>query len=172
MKIFRFTALICSLLFLSSGCVTFTPAAKDELEFTIIHENINASKSEIYKLTKMYIAQNFKSAKAVIEYDDIDSGTIIGNGSIDYPKKTFNDEIVYSGWKALFTMKVEAKDNKFRITYSNLYIDMPYTPSINRPAQVVPVAYKEQLDYIKPELLKIGDKLAKFCSEQKESMDW
>jgi len=73
------------LLIILVGCAGMQQAPASELEFQRIVEMPGFSKDKIYNATKIWIAENFGSAKAVIEHDDKEGGTLIGNGNIQYP---------------------------------------------------------------------------------------
>lgn len=88
----------------------------------IIRDIPNISKDKIYIAVKQWTAQNFVSAQDVIQFDDKEVGTLIMKGNIDYPcsnnwsctnRSITNDAID-------FTMKVDIKDQKIRITIDDV----------------------------------------------------
>ncbi|MCI0922516.1 DUF4468 domain-containing protein [Sphingobacterium rhinopitheci] len=56
------------------------PLEGDKVVYEIIVENSNLDKSTLYGECKKFVANNFKSAKNVIQTEDIATGTIICNG--------------------------------------------------------------------------------------------
>ncbi|MBP7553182.1 MAG: DUF4468 domain-containing protein [Spirochaetes bacterium] len=70
--------------------------------------NVDLSSDQIYNKSILWIAENFKSAKNVIEYKDQDSKTIVGNGS------------AYTKWGYIFfSFSIQAKDGRYKIIYSD-----------------------------------------------------
>jgi len=55
------------------------------------------------------MAERFVSSKAVIEYKDKETGTIIGNGSVEIRPVGY---VAYLG----YTLKIEIKEKKYRVT--------------------------------------------------------
>ena len=136
-----------------------------------VFEIKGSSKDTIYESTKMWIAENFKSAKAVIEYEDKKGGTIIGNGSIKYPCSDMLDCTVKDDWRVLFTMRVDVKDTKIRLTFTNILLTWPPSNS-SLSGHKGPIATQGVLDDVKPALLKIGDEIVAFIGNPKNSSDW
>ena len=126
MKIFFLFMGALSIFFM--GCAGMEPIPEEDLTFNRVVEVPGITKDKLYDQTKMWIAENFKSAKSVIEYDSRESGTIVGNGNIKYPC-TGLDCVAKHDWRVHFTMKVDTKDEKFRLTFSNLRLSWP--PSYN-----------------------------------------
>src|SRR5271169_7225778 len=107
-----------------AGCAGLQPIADTDRTFERVVEAPSYSKEQIFDGTKIWISENFKSAKAVLEYENKNDGTIIGNGIINYPCSGI--ECMGTGdWKVPFTMRVDIKDKKFRLTFSNLSLTYP-----------------------------------------------
>ena len=93
-------------------------------DFQVLKDAPGYGKDSLYELSKMWIAENFRSAKTVIEYENKPEGMLIGNGAVDYPC-TGNEPYFdkgFCGQPVTFTTKLEVKDNKFRLSFSNLAI--------------------------------------------------
>ena len=86
-----------------------------ELVYTqIIEHNLNADKA--YELSKMWLVETFNDSKAVIEYTNKDNHIIMGKGifkNIYYAPSYVNTK---------FTIKIETKDNKTKITLNNIIL--------------------------------------------------
>lgn len=98
-------------------------AAKEPLrEVSEIVDLPNMDKKQIYDASKIWMAKSFKSSNSVIQYEDANTGTIVGKGNMNYPcKGTWN--CLASGENIiLFTVKVDTKDNKARITFNDLLL--------------------------------------------------
>lgn len=131
------------------GCAGMQRASESDLTISRVIQAHDYTKAEIYAATKVWIAQNFNSAKAVIELDDKDRGQIIGNGILPYPCSSM-DCLTKGGWKVRVTMRVDAKDERFKITFSNLRLIFP--PSTGGPAEEHPLATQGALDDVRPML--------------------
>lgn len=55
---------------LLAGCAGMQPVTEADRTFEGSFEAPGATKDQIYNATKVWIAENFRSAKAVIEYDN------------------------------------------------------------------------------------------------------
>jgi len=159
---------------ITSGCVGLQPVADSERSFERVFEAHGHTKEQIFNGTKIWIAENFKSAKAVLEFENKEDGTLIGNGIIPYPCSGL-ECIAKSDWKVPFTMRVDIKDQKFRLTFSNLHLSWPasYNSTFGaQPAHDGPIARQSDIDAIKPELLKLGDQLLLSFSKEKNKSNW
>ena len=155
-------------------CAGAEPLTDADRTFERIVETPGYSKEQIFNVTKIWIAENFRSAKAVLEYENKDAGTLIGNGIISYPCSGL-ECIAKADWKVPFTMRVDIKDQKFRLTFSNLNLSWP--PSYNRtygaqPGHDAPIVNKSDLDTVRPVLLKFGDQLLASFGKEKGKSNW
>jgi len=133
------------------------------------------SKNDIYDQTKIFIAENFRSAKDVIEYENKEGGTVIGNGSIKYPAEAGLAAVALANWRANFTIRVDIKDGKFRCTFSNIKIAWPasYDRTIGaRPAGERPIGHEEESVNVRKELLKIPDAIAFHLKHKRTKDNW
>jgi hypothetical protein len=80
-----------------------------------IEEFKGLTKDQIYDNSLRWIAQNFKSAKQVIDFQDRTNGTIVAKGNI--PEAISWG--VYNGALG-FTLTIDAKDGKARFQYTNV----------------------------------------------------
>lgn len=105
-------------------CLTsHAQAAKEPLkEVSQIVEIPNMSQKQIFDASKIWVAQNFKSANAVVQYEDVSTGAIVGKGSMDYPCVGAWDCMAHADHKVLFTVKIDTKDNKARLTFNDLLL--------------------------------------------------
>ena len=89
------------------GCAKRVPFPKT-VQYVDVPE---IRKKELHEAAKRWVATNFVSAKRVIEYDNPAEGTLIGNGII---------RAVHDEWDISFTMRVDSKDDKYRVSYYNV----------------------------------------------------
>jgi hypothetical protein len=152
-----------------SGCAGMQRASESDLTITRVIQARDYKKAEIYAATKIWIAQNFNSSKAVIELDDKERGQIIGNGILPYPCSSM-DCLTKGGWKVRVTMRVDMKDERFKITFSNLRLIFP--ASTTGPAEEHPLTSQGALDDVRPMLLKIGPAILKSVEQEEDKGDW
>lgn len=108
-----------------TGCATIEQAKKPPMtQYEKIVEVPNTSKDEIYEGARQWFAKSFRDSNSVLRYQDKESGSIIGKGNAKMP---------CSGMACLgtprnlqFTVKVDAKDNRARVTFDDLMIHTPY----------------------------------------------
>ena len=170
----RVFSLCVSIILVITGCAGIQEAPKSELTIQKVYEIPGNPQDKIYNESKIWIAENFKSAKAVIEHDDPKSGTLIGNGIIKYPCQGL-DCVAKNDWKVYFTMRLDTKDDKFRLTFTNLMLSWP--PSYNttfgyQKGAEVAVWQQGDVDAIKPELLAIGNSMASAINKSSQKSSW
>jgi hypothetical protein len=155
------------------GCASAQPISEADRTFDRVVDAPGYTQDQIYNFTKIWIAQNFKSAKSVIELDSKEDGIIIGNGIINYPC-TGMDCMVKSDWRVPFTMRVDIKNEKFRVSFLNIRLSWPssYSSGMAIPAYDGPVNTQGHMDEIKPALLKFGDELLASMGATGNSNDW
>lgn len=101
-------------LFGLTGCQPRVPSSQLVYSEIITH---NKTKDEGFELSKMWLADTFNDSKAVIEYTNKKDGTIIGKGiltNVDYGGLVVCD--------TRFTLKIDVKDNKSRLSFKNMVI--------------------------------------------------
>ena len=110
------------------GCLvmamsTISLGAKEPLkEVSEIVEIPNMEKKQIFDASKIWMAQSFKSSNSVVQYEDQDTGIIIGKGNMKYPCKGAWNCLAYEKTLVLFTVKIDTKDNKARVTFNDLLL--------------------------------------------------
>lgn len=138
-----------------AGCASAMPV--QDYELSAVFETPGKSKDEIFKATKVWIAENFRSAKSVIEYESQADGTLIGNGVIPYPCRGL-ECVGKSNWSVPFTMRSDMKDGRFRLEFSNVRLRWP--PTMTYPGRDGPVNTQGDWDAIKGALLDLGPALS------------
>jgi len=100
------------LLLLIAVCLVLPLSAQDSFIFEKTAE-INKTQSQLYSDTKRFIADHWKSSKAVIENDDKDGGVIQLKGNEIYKYNVgmgLSCEYIYD-----YTVRFRQKNNKYRI---------------------------------------------------------
>lgn len=161
----------------SMGCIA-VPVLPDVADpETLIIQNIietpGINKNQIYDGIRLWLAENFRSSRTVIDYENRERGSLIIKGLLPYPceeKGSFKCSIM-STWKVRFTMKIEVKDDKFRIIFDNL---MTY----RRPSYTVPLPgdfpfrFKNEIEAITPALVDIIDRITLSVKNNKQMENW
>lgn len=173
MKLRKFI-LILGIAVTLNGCAGMQPVSQTDKTFERVVETPGYTKDQIYSSTKIWIAEHFKSAKSVIELDSKEDGIIIGNGIIKYPCSGI-ECLAKGDWNVPFTMRVDMKDQKFKITFTNIKLSWSssYSSGISSPAYDGPVNSQGDMDAIKPALLKFGDEInASITNASNEKRNW
>lgn len=146
-----------------AGCAGMQPVSKDEMTFSYVVEAPGYTKGQIYDGARVWVAETFRSAKAVLEYENKEAGTLIGNGVSMYPCSGI-ECMGTVDWRMRFTMRVEAKDDKFRLTFSNLELVTPRLDS--------PMTSKRQIDGAKGILGGYGDAIKASLGKDAARAEW
>lgn len=143
-----------------SGCKSTQPLTEEDKDISAIYQIDGKSKNEIYKQVNVWISQNYKSAKDVIQYSSKEEGVIVGNGNMSYPCEGF-DCITKGEWKVKYTTQVDVKEGKFRISFTNLSIYSPasFNSGVTYPSREWKLYDREDYIKLKPILLKQGDSI-------------
>ncbi len=140
------------------GCASYDTYNKalppEELKVQRIIE-INKPKDELYKLSNEWMAKAFKSSKDVIQYQDKEEGVIVGKGStmVKY----------LASMRTWFTMTIEIKDNRMRITFEEFFVK-------TSTGLVVPIETKYEMEQIKIKCDELIDDLKAYVG--KEAEEW
>jgi hypothetical protein len=156
------------------GCAGMQPITDAERTFDAIFEVPGFTKDQIFNSTKIWIAENFHSAKAVLEFENKEQGVLIGNGSIKYPCSGL-ECLAKDDWSIPFTMRVDMKDGKFKLTFSNLRLSWP--PSYNSTygassGHDAPINQRGDLLAAKPKLLDFGNEIIAAVQKNSGTKDW
>lgn len=163
------TCVTLAVLFLLLGCAGMQPAKEASIEKVIDVPGRN--KEQIYAATKIWIAENFRSAKAVIEDDDKNAGRVIGKGIIAYPCSGLSC-LGKEDWKISFTMRVDIKDQKYKITFTNINLTFPpskgsiFVPGVDRPVM------QGEFDDTKPALENLGNQIYESINKEQAKANW
>jgi hypothetical protein len=85
-----------------------------------VKDSIPKTKDQIYSLTKLFIADYWKSAQNVIQSDDKESGVVLIKGNVVLHKNFQLNDHVYT---FPYTIKFYMKENKYRILIDNIYCE-------------------------------------------------
>jgi hypothetical protein len=95
------------------GCATkpFVPT-----ESSSVVDVSGISQKQLFERTRQWFSQYFVSGKSVVDYENREIGTIIGNGIAEIG----SDPIGIIKYRIHYNIKIETKDGKFRATTTTL----------------------------------------------------
>ena len=138
----------------------------------MIHQSIIELPGEpqnyIYEKSRQWIAETFRSSKAVIEYENKEEGVIIGNGSM--PRPISEVYIIPRGDIVLYSMREDIKDNKARITFDKIRIVS--TPSQSSIGGERGFFYQSDLDNVKTIFNDLTDELKYYILGSNKNNNW
>jgi hypothetical protein len=140
------------------GCASYEKVANQDTEISKVCD-IDLSKDEIYDGSLQFIAENFTSAKAVLEYQDRNAGRIIGNGSAKISDGVMDRP-------ATFTMIVDIKDNRYRVSFRTFQ----YQPGEKLPWG--PIEYKTPYENMAAQMNSLADRLYAYLSKSRDNQDF
>ncbi|MGQ7844878.1 DUF4468 domain-containing protein [Granulosicoccus sp. 3-233] len=161
-----------------AGCATTSTPFTGPPPMKIVESNAEAA--ELFHGSRQWIAENFKSANAVIQYQDEATNTVIGRGTLPnavcrnlvggyVAVKTAKAGECIENLPLEFVMKVEAKDNRLRVSMPSARYIQPATGYI---AASEGLATQEIMDAYKDEILGYGDKIAAYVVDGAADDDW
>lgn len=105
------TAILLSVL-LTTKCFgqNEMPTKEDKVLYEIIDSSITSSGTDLHNRSKIWFANAFRNSKEVIRVDDKENGVLIGKGNF-----SFEQSLV--PFIVRFSIKVNSKDNKYRIQF-------------------------------------------------------
>jgi len=105
--------------------------------------------SELYSRAKLWIANTYKSAEAVIDMDDKDTSTIIARG-------TFAIKYLTGSWDIRHSITISAKDGRYKYTINRIGVVQEAT--FIKGIGAVP-AYDEDIDAMPKQMEKVYERI-------------
>lgn len=169
-------------------CVLMSINIKAQENFTWEKiDSVSKTKLQIYSDTKMFIAQEFKSANNVIQNDDRESGVILVKGTI-VKHLQYNSGLAYCNYYYDFTVTFLMKDYKYKMSINNVYCSLtagsgnlgygkiqPFEGDFNGNAfsyNTTKQKAKELMISLKADLQKIVDSYDKFIKTPSKTENW
>lgn len=156
----RFLVLPFLMIALTAGCASIaqTPSSKLAEPLTYVYEFPGEGKADLFRKSKLWVAETYNSAEAVITFDDVESGTIkgteVGSGVWSFYERKFK-----------YNLGIDVRDGKTRLQFSNF-----------QPLQVGGVAgidpsYQEAYEIIKQNLDQTAKSYKEYMSDVQDD-DW
>jgi hypothetical protein len=91
--------------------------AQDKLTYSKVIQTDSIGKAALFTKVRSWMSEFYNSSKAVIDMEDKESGTIIGNAifNYDFGKLSY---LCYEG-KVNYSIKIMVKDNRIKVELSN-----------------------------------------------------
>lgn len=154
----KFTSIFIIILLM--GCAGADLIPEDQRDLMRIIDLPGMKKNIIYDKTIIWIAENYKSAKAVLELQDKVNGKIVGNGST-----IFEMGMGMTG-RCTYKFSIDIKDNKIKIIYRNFHGFFGNDDSTGRELR-----YQGEIESVKKNVNLSIDSLISFL-QNKKSNDW
>lgn len=146
------------------------------IKFEKVYEVAGLSKDQIYDGARQWFAISFKSANAVIQYEDKAAGTIIGKGNMSFPCTSYLNCLANKDIKVDFTTRVDSKDGKMRVSYDDLRkVSLPKVSSgLKLSGYSLPIqASSYDGELVSKKLDELSDEMVqKIQSQKKVNDDW
>lgn len=154
-----------------TGCAAMQPIEDADKTIEKVVDIPTRTKEQIYTATKIWLAENFVSSKSVIEVDDKESGIIIGNANMKYPCTQGMSCLVKGDWRLNVSLRFDMKDQKFRITFTNMSWSSP-SSSTSPAYNNVPLNTKGDIEEVKKALDKMADDIKDSIVKETSRKDW
>ncbi len=160
------------------GCASMTGMTQTTKPMPEVTEVIvvdGKSKDQIFDASKIWIAKSFKSANNVVQYEDKASGTIIGKGNIKFPCYDFTSCGAFGNDRVNFTVKIDSKDNKARISFSDINrTSLTYTQGgfNHNIGKEIPIIIIEHQQAITKSLKSVVDQYKADINQQQNNAEW
>lgn len=144
--------------FIFSGCIAGPEIPKEKRKYQKILK-FPDNKSDLYEKSKIWLAREFKSSKAVIQYDNKENGTIVGKGMIF--GAIYGLIPVYTQ----FTLEINVKKNKSRLTFND------FINKGERGLSTYSMKTQKHIDTFKPYMVEMIQSYQNFVKNNKND-EW
>jgi len=157
----RFIIILLGLLLLFN-CASMQKVPPEETQLQKIYELQGMTKYVIFDRILAWIAETCISSKSFVEFKDKENGKIIGKGVTSFLSGNGRGGIVEIPCR--YTMIIDIKDNKIRLTYKN-FIAM-YGKNYRTIYRTRPAQYKIEIEPVKKKLTVLSDNLYNSLSKK------
>lgn len=166
----RNTIYIFIIVLLFGGCSRVQRIADSEKRIRNVYK-VDLSRDETYTHVLDWMAKNFKTTRETIHIKDRKRGKIVGRGLSHYHE--YFGTFVKRPFS--FLMTVQMKENRYRVTYSDMIIYYD-----ERTREEAPLRFKQQYNNVKNRLDDLSRTLHEYLKgkaspateEEEEDEDW
>lgn len=126
------------------GCLSTAPLQETPQVVRVIE--IEESKDALFRLSNEWLVEVFNAADEVIEYSDKAEGVLMGKGYLVH-------HAPLGAWNVWHTIKIEAKENRARISIYDLY----FTVSTGSSTSRMEFETQGQWDEVKADIIALAD---------------
>ena len=155
------------ILILLGSCVSleYTDPALLEDPFIYIQEIEGKTKDELYTLSRLWIAETYNSAEAVITFEDKETGVLRGTGIGNiYVKENF----IKPHWEFSYNLSISVKNNKVKLEFHNIK-STEYYQGLN---YTITLEHKMVFDPINEYFKSLNELYLESITTSKEDNDW
>jgi hypothetical protein len=125
-------------------------ATEEEKRHEFVKEYPNLTKDVIFEKILRWIAENFKSPKSVVDYQDKQTGTILAKGIIIRGPIDFGGLINADNFK--FTLTVDVREGKARYKFTNILWIASEAEEFEITGQIAHINIHKRLDRLTSEI--------------------
>ncbi|AOY88673.1 hypothetical protein BKP64_11090 [Marinobacter salinus] len=143
-----------------SGCASFEQTPQSELSkpITYIYEFPGEDADDLYSRSRLWVAETYNSAEAVITFDDQETGTLKGTGVGSAVWSLFERHYKYN-------LGIDVKDGKTRLQFSN------FQPLRMGDVAGIDPSYREAYEIMKRDLEQTAKSYQSYMANDKQD-DW
>ncbi len=147
---------LLSALLVFAGCASQVTVNEEDRQYQEIVDFPGKNKDEIFDLISQSMSNVFVSAESVIDYENSESGKIIGKGVA---------EIIYTIAPTYthYTLTVEVKDERVRFSFTDMYF--PPSGVLGR----MPLTNQGQIDSFSEHARKLVNEITEFCQDSNDN---
>jgi hypothetical protein len=145
-----------------AGCLSTTPRqelADNDRSVDQVLEASDLTQAQIYSAAVLWVTETYKSIK--FDYENQHEGSFImkavrTNVCHTYARNSTRCSLA-GRMDVAFTMRFEAKDGRYKITYTNINLHHINAYGESSPAR--PLLYQEEMDVVKPALFQLNTEI-------------
>ncbi|WP_162203289.1 DUF4468 domain-containing protein [Pseudoxanthomonas suwonensis] len=131
-------------------------------------------RDRIYAAAKLWALGKLNSSRGAIDFESPEEGILIGNGVIGYPCYSLFACMGKTEWKARFTLRIDVKDGRYRMTFSNLNVMWPasFEDGRGEPAYDGPISRSRDRANLERAFHDLGIELREAILRAPRDADW
>lgn len=144
-----------------AGCADMKIAEHPEKPIEVVIDVPGKNKNQIFSAAKSWVAETSMARMSTVDSDK-DSGRIVVKGNGDMPCEGGMDCMLHKDYLIRFTLRIDSKDAKFKMTFLDLIIVPP--TSIKRDPY--PIAMQRDVDAANKGAQAMSKELLSYATKQ------
>ncbi len=155
------SALLAAAAWVVSGCAMqpYVP-----VETTEVVELPGQKQKDIYNKTRQWFSQYFVSGESVVDYENAETGTIIGNGIATFG----GDPLGIVTYRIHYNIRIDTKDGKLRAATKII----KHTNTDSKSTYEVSYLTEDRNSKAKAQISTVVSDIKKYVSERKDDGNW